>query len=260
MRNRTKEIYNLLVKQGEATVSELAKVFNVTEKTIRIDLQKLEDSQLVVRTYGGASLSKRDSSIYPSYHYDKNFHVAKIEIGIKAQDFIKPYSTIALDDGTTNLEIVKHIKCAPVNIITNDFAIAQEASKNQNIHIFFIGGNVRSNSDRLHTFLSSAEDVKQIKKMQADICFLGTNSISPKDGFMIFNDHVKSLKEVFMKIGKKTIVVANAVKFDKSSFITFANFKKIDTVITDSSFNKYNAIQYNKKGLNIIIADKYKGE
>lgn len=259
MINRVQEIYKICLDRKSVSVDELARQFNVTEKTIRIDLQTLEDSGLVRRVYGGAFLIEKGSSIYPGEAYNETSSIEKKEIGICAQQFIKPYSTIILDAGTTNLEIVKNIGDITVNVITNDLVIANYLTTRPNVNTYLIGGMINSEFNIMSTHSLDTKDYDRIKALHADVFFTGTNSINTKSGFMVFNEKVVELKKTLMSISDKTIVAADSRKFDKSSFVRFASFKEISTVITDSSFNQYLLPVYNRSGLEIIIADKYKG-
>lgn len=260
MKKRLQDIYRTIKEQGNVKVSYLADFYHVTEKTIRIDLQKLEDSGLIVRTHGGGKLASETSPIYPGEEYNKSSTIEKEAIGIKALEFIKPYDTIIFDDGTTNFAIAKRLGDFPLTVITNDLRIAENLSHKKNISMYLVGGTITGEFGTVHTFVDTDQEIDLLKNLQADIFFVGTNSINDNDGFMVFNNRVKNLKKVFMSIAKQTICCAAANKFDKASFVKFANFKDIPTVITDSSFNMYNLDRYSKHGLKIIIADKLENE
>lgn len=259
MKNRVRDIYRIIKEKGSVQVSDLAKYYGVTEKTIRLNLQQLEDSGLIVRNYGGAILTNTESAIFPGINYNVRASVEKEEIAIKAQEFIKPYSTIIFDEGTTNQEIVKRIEDIPLTIITNDFAIANLIKSKNNISSYFVGGTVAHQHGNYYSLIQTKQEFDLLKYLKADIYFVGTNSIN-ENGFMIFNENVKNMKREFMSIAKTSIGVADSVKFNKASFIRFANFEEISRVITDSSFNAHNIIRYKRYGLEVIVADKIEKE
>ena len=262
MKNRTFEIYETIKEHKFVTVEELAEKYKVTRKTIRIDLTLLEDAKLISRTHGGAMLNDNVSDIFPGGYYNSRSSRQKQEIAHKALEFIKPGSTIILDDGTTNQAIAKVLPDKPLTVITNDFYTSMFLSSKPAITTYFIGGKVRdtfgTNINSSQTGEYTVREIGLIKQLEADIFFVGTNAINPTNGFMVFNEFVLSGKNAFRSIAKRTICVADAGKFDKAGFYRFASFKDINTVITDSTFNKYRTVQYAKKGLNIIIADPIK--
>ena len=260
MKNRQSSIYQIIQNESIVYVNDLAKRFNVTKKTIRIDLQNLEDAGLIDRNYGGATLAIQKSSIFPGPSYNAGFIKQKYEIAKKSLEFIKPNQIIILDDGTTNQTIARLLPDIPLTIITNDLIVAYELRKKMNINTYIVGGTVFRTGSSFHTILSSDKSKDYLRQLDIDLCFIGTNSINNKNGFMVFNDFVCHSKRFYISIAKKSIVVADARKFDKSSFYKFADFKEISTVITDSSFNPYNVKSYAKNGLQIIIADKEEGD
>ena len=60
---RKNEILAILQKEQRVLVSELSRRYEVTDETIRRDLEKLELEGYVKRTYGGAVLNKNTNLI-----------------------------------------------------------------------------------------------------------------------------------------------------------------------------------------------------
>ena len=92
-------------------MSKLSGKFEVTEETIRRDLEKLEKEGLVTRTYGGAILNsnvKNDEIQFPK-RIKKNKGLKK-EIALKVLKYITPGITLASDSSTTVLELLNLIK------------------------------------------------------------------------------------------------------------------------------------------------------
>ena len=52
--SRRDKIMDLLREDGSAKVLNLARLFKVTEVTVRQDLEKLEKDGLIIREHGGA--------------------------------------------------------------------------------------------------------------------------------------------------------------------------------------------------------------
>src|SRR6185437_11209460 len=107
----------VLLAQKEVTVAELSERLNVTGKTIREDLAKLEEKGLLQRVHGGAMLAQADqlgilSTKNPiSRHSGEKTGVAATAIGL-----IEPNDVIALDGGTTTLEIAKKLSNEPLTV------------------------------------------------------------------------------------------------------------------------------------------------
>ena len=106
---RREKIIEFLQEDGSAKVVDLAKLFKVTEVTVRQDLEKLEKQGLIVREHGGAFLKNMEDHV-------KNFslvHQENLEkkemIALKCLDFIESGDTIILDSGSTTTEIAKKL-------------------------------------------------------------------------------------------------------------------------------------------------------
>ena len=105
--HRREKIFDLLQEDGSAKVVELAKIFKVTEPTIRQDLEKLEKEGLVIREHGGAYLKNVDTNVRSfSLAHQENLD-KKALIAQKCLEFIEPGDTIILDSGSTTTEIAK---------------------------------------------------------------------------------------------------------------------------------------------------------
>eukprot|EP01137_Pigoraptor_chileana_P010468 Opistho-2@60171 len=108
---RREKILDLLKEDGLAKVTDLARLFKVTEVTIRQDLEKLEKDDLVIREHGGAYLKNIEDHVreFTVAHNDLNVQ-QKEKIALKCLEFISSGDTIILDSGSTVTEIAKKLK------------------------------------------------------------------------------------------------------------------------------------------------------
>src|SRR6516165_6990764 len=108
--HRRDKILELIQDDCSAKVLDLAKLFKVTEVTIRQDLEKLDKEGLVVREHGGAFLKDvqnqvKGFTLTHQENLDKKEMIAK-----KALEFIDSGDTIILDSGSTTTEIAKKLR------------------------------------------------------------------------------------------------------------------------------------------------------
>ena len=109
--HRRDKILELLKEDGSAKVINLAKIFKVTEVTIRQDLEKLEKDGMLIREHGGAFLKNIKDQV-SSFSVANHDNIDKKElIANKCLEFIENGDTIILDSGSTTTEIAKKIKC-----------------------------------------------------------------------------------------------------------------------------------------------------
>src|ERR1043165_6820646 len=118
--SRRKKILEHIKESGEVLVSSLSREFDVSEVTIRNDLEHLERKNLLVRARGGAIHTENHVGIDQRITEKNKIHaVEKAAIGKLASSLINDGDTIIVDSGTTTAEIVKHLdRVKHVNVIT----------------------------------------------------------------------------------------------------------------------------------------------
>lgn len=144
-RNKIKEI--LFFQERSVKVSDLVREFNVSEETIRRDLNQLEQEGLIVKNYGGAILADdlqlAMSHIPPLQQRKFEHYEEKDAIGKRAAELVVEEQIVILDSGSTTWCVAKHLKPTPrLIIVTNGINIADECSSSEDASIFLIGGQL----------------------------------------------------------------------------------------------------------------------
>lgn len=251
-KDRLNTILELTKTGDEISVDYLANILNVTPKTIRLDLTKLEDAGVIRRTYGGViGIQPKNDILYPTIGYKGRMVSEKKEIAKKALNLIKPYSTICLDDGSTTLELARMLGDFPLNVITHDISIVTELGNKPNIHLVVVGGIV-TKSEIGGLIVHGDDAVKMIKRYNADLAFLGTACVDCKGGYSIYQLGHKDVKRAYISISSKAICLADSNKFNQIGFTKFASPSEIKTIITDNSIKKDTYTIYTRKGFEIL--------
>jgi DeoR/GlpR family transcriptional regulator of sugar metabolism len=107
---RREKILELLKEDGSAKVADLARLFKVTEVTIRQDLEKLEAEDLIIKEHGGAYLKNVEDQVKSFSLIHQDNLDKKEKIAEKCLEYIESGDTIILDSGSTTTEIAKKIK------------------------------------------------------------------------------------------------------------------------------------------------------
>jgi DeoR/GlpR family transcriptional regulator of sugar metabolism len=199
--------------------------------TIRRDFKKLSEKGLVVRTHGG--ILTKENFVYSSSNAErKTKNIAqKKAIGRKAAECISDSEIIAIDGGTTTIEVLEHVKDRHhLSIITYTLDIANETAKYPNITTIIIGGML---IERTHNIVGP-EAVAMIKKMHADTLFLATEAIDLKRGLMAPNSMDVEVKQALIEISERIILLADSSKINKYSLASFSPLEKVTTFITDA--------------------------
>ena len=254
---RRRQILEYVVKYGSISIPVLCETFGVSEMTARRDLRALDQEGTLRRVHGGA-LSSMGRSYEPPYNLrtTKNL-VAKQAIGRKAAELVYDGDSIALDVGTTTLEVARALhKHTNLTIITYSLTIANEIistfSLENKVRLILTGGIVR------HGELSMIGDqpVSFFRDYYVDKAFLGVGGLSLEAGLTEFNLEDALVKKALVKSAKEKIVVADSDKFGQVAFSKICYLASIDKIITDRKAPQRMVNEYRDLGIEVILADE----
>ena len=147
---RQKYIKELAQKEKSVKVIDLSKLFDVTEETIRRDLEKIEKEGIIKRTYGGAiyiESSGKDIEDTPFSMRIKENTGSKQKIAMAVSDMLNNGEVIMLDSSTTCLEVAKNIgQNKTLTVVTNSISILTELSAYEDLNVVSTGGILRNKS------------------------------------------------------------------------------------------------------------------
>jgi DeoR/GlpR family transcriptional regulator of sugar metabolism len=227
---RRQAIFEILEEKGSVTVVELSKQFDVSEETIRRDLTKMESSGLLQKTYGGAFLN---AGMHLEVPVDMRVHTyveGKHVIGALSARLIHNGDTIFLDASTTAVHIAESILDKKnVIVITNALKVAEALAKAPGIKTICTGGTLRPTS--LTTVGKVAE--MAVGNYFADKAFICCDGIHRTHGITDANEKEAEVRKQMIRQAESTILVVDATKFDKTSFVHMADFQEFDALVTD---------------------------
>lgn len=217
--------------EGRVIVSEMSREFNVSEETIRRDLERLEDEGHVTKTYGGAVLNDKSSIDLP-FNVRRTVNVqGKQAVARLVSDIVEDGDNIILDASTTAVMICKHIKEKKrITVITNSIENMLELSDAEGFKIISTGGRLEHSS----MALEGMRVTEIISDYNADKLFLSCKGIDMEKGIMDGNDEVACIKQAMLGAASKRYLTIDSSKFDRVTFSRIAGFDRIDAVITDT--------------------------
>jgi DeoR family fructose operon transcriptional repressor len=232
---RKERILELLEENSKILVPELSELFEVSQVTIRGYLRELESEGKLRRTHGGAIPVGKSAYEQDSLHKSVANIAEKQRIAQAAAASIEDGDTIALDTGTTVLELAKAITARrQLSIVTNDLKIAAYLEDNSDATVIVIGGTLR----RGFHCTTGPMALTAFKDINVDTAFLGANGFSLEHGFSTPNADHAEIKKALMRMAARRIVLMDSSKIGKISFISFASLHDVDKLITDSGIGK----------------------
>lgn len=231
---RRKEIMEKLKKDHRVLVSELSDLFNVTEETIRRDLDKLESEDLIRRNYGGAVLNDYISEDLSFLRRSAINSKEKELIAQKAMNFINDNSSIMMDSSTTGLALLNRLRIrSNITIITNSIRLAYDFTNSQ-FHIISTGGSLRAKSFAL----TGSVTCNTLKNYYVDFAILSCKGIDIDKGVMESNEEESIVKQIMIEQAQKVILLVDHSKFNKVSFAKTCDFSSISILVTDTAPSK----------------------
>ncbi len=249
---RKEKILEMLKEDGSAKVVELARIFKVTEVTIRQDLEKLEAEGLIIREHGGAFLKNVADQVQSFSLANQDNLDKKAIIAQKCLDFIEEGDTIILDSGSTTSEIAKLLRgYKNLTIITNALNIALILGVEPNIEVIMTGGEFKSPT----LSLTGQKTADFFKGLNVQKLFLATAGISLKSGLTYPSISDLVVKKAMIDAAETTYLVADSTKIGKSALASLGALSLIDYIITDAGIEEKHKQVFKDNEIELIIAN-----
>ncbi|WNQ09540.1 DeoR/GlpR family DNA-binding transcription regulator [Paenibacillus aurantius] len=226
LNDRQQVIMDRLEAEGEIRLHDLKEMFEVTEMTIRRDLEKLEQAGLLRRTFGGAIRAGTDIALK-----DRTGVMAeeKARIGRKAASLILPGDCLFIDGGSTTFELVRALKPGlDITVVTNALNIANELQTKRIAAIVSGGMILEATSTLIGPFAESL-----VESMAFSRVFLGSTGVSPQHGFSNSNMYETEIKKAAIRKASEVNILLDHSKFGGADLFSFARLDDVQRVITD---------------------------
>ncbi|WP_182103574.1 DeoR/GlpR family DNA-binding transcription regulator [Niallia taxi] len=227
---RRRKIVELVNERLSIRVSELSDIFSVTEETIRRDLEKLEQDQLLSRSHGGAVSIEKEATDVPFVVREITNSDEKKAIAAEAVKWIEPGEQIVLDASTTAWYMAQELPDMPLTVITNSIKVALELSKKEQIKVISTGGMLLANSLSYVGPLSE----RSLDSYYVNKLFLSCKGVH-LSGLSDSNEWQAILKKKMMDIASQVILLADSSKFGVKTFAHISELPRIHHVISDSN-------------------------
>lgn len=245
---RKMRIIEYVRQNRTATISALAKEFNVHEATIRRDLAEIEQNGILKRTHGGVVMEQWTHD-EPSFMERTTLNLdQKMRIGKMAASLVEDGESIILDSGTTTLHIARNlIHHTDITVVTNDMNVAAELRDASRIKVILTGGELYPSS----YFLNGMFTDHALRSLHVEKSFMGTTALHPQYGLMHPDAQVVPAKQEMIQAAGEIIVVADDSKIGKLSLHSVAPNSSIHTLVTGKEASEYDLQPFRDIGITI---------
>ncbi len=251
---RRQSLIDTLRKQPGLRVPELARVLDVSEGTVRNDLNALEQQGVLVRVHGGAVLNQQDQFQDASFarRYQQNA-AAKLAIARAAAVLVNNGDSILMDASSTAYYFAKALaERRRLRVMTNGFEIARELAQNTTNMVILIGGVVNNESSSVTGLLS--EHI--IEELHIQKAFLSCSGFSLERGMTEVHLAEAQLKRKVIESSQQLYALVDSTKFGKEDLTSFARPQKINRLFTDSHLSPEWAERLKQAGIEFTICEE----
>jgi DeoR family deoxyribose operon repressor len=240
--------------QGVSSIRELADRLEVSEMTIRRDLELLARDNVVRLVHAGAVLVSAEVST-PRYSLSEaGAHMAeeKRRIGRKAASLIRPQDIVIVDSGSTTECLVNAIPDGiPLTLICFSLNVLVAAHRNKECRIVFAGGALHENT----LMFESPEGAQLIRRYRANKAFLSASGVNERLGVTCANAYEVETKQAAIASSLERILVADSSKFGRIHPSHFAELRDFSTLVTDAGLPAESAEFLRANGIELLIAE-----
>lgn len=232
---RRQTLLELLKKQPGLRVPEIAGTLDVSEGTVRNDLNALEIDGKLRRVHGGAVLYEEDPFQNNSFvrRYKQNV-AAKSAIARQAATLVKDNDSILLDASSTAYYLARALSGRnKLRVMTNGFEVAREMARNTSNTVILVGGVVENDSSSVTGLLSE----QIIAEMHIEKAFFSCSGFSLQRGMTEVRLGEAQLKRKAIGSSRQVFGLIDSSKFGKEDLTFFARLAQITHIFTDSGIS-----------------------
>jgi DeoR/GlpR family transcriptional regulator of sugar metabolism len=236
------------------TVRELRDVFDLSEVSIRRDLDYLARQGLIRRVRGGASANPRTASANLIERRLLYNTAAKRAIAREAVTLIGSGETVLLDSGTTVLEVARALPSilsdeTTLTVVTRSLMIALELRSARNIRLIVLGGLYANDFD---TF-AGVQVERALEGIHVDRLLIGADGVDPKRGLTTDNLVEVPLFRHMAQAASQIVVTADSSKVGGGGLQSILSFDEIDVFVTDIGFPEAARATMRSAGVDVVL-------
>ena len=228
LNERQNEILRILKEKKKANVGNLAKLFYVSEATVRRDLSEMHGMGLIERSHGGALLPENSEEISIFFRMEKNAQ-EKERVATKALPHIPPFKSVFIDSSSTVLALAERMDFSHKTVVTNNLQTAIQLSKKPNVTLVMLGGMVQYNT----ISATGSWTARQMEDFAFDLVISSCAAVIGNEAFERSLDQ-KEIKRAAFKRCKKKILVVDHTKFSAHGTYRLSALSDYDLVVTDT--------------------------
>jgi DeoR/GlpR family transcriptional regulator of sugar metabolism len=248
---RRARMLDVIRQQGFVSIPELRDSLEVSESTIRRDLESLEESGEARRTHGGVFYTGSVTTVrqFQRGNPSDGAWDKKRAIALEAAKLVSDHDTVLLDGGSTTYELAKQLVGRPLQIVTNSLPVANLFSASDSVDLVILGGAIHNRTGVTHGPFTD----QMLETINVQKAFLSVAGVNEK-GFYNSNLLLVETERCMMRSADRTIIVADSTKFGRSSLARMLEWNQVDTLVVDEDLSTLWRDRIDELDTNLILA------
>jgi DeoR/GlpR family transcriptional regulator of sugar metabolism len=248
--DRHAKILEVLERDGRVSVSDFSARMDVSEMTVRRDLQVLEERGALARVHGGAVPVQSRSYEPPFAVRALRNPEGKRRIGEAAAALLADGETVVLDAGTTMLEVARALKGRELRVLAVNLRVAAVLADEPGISLMVSGGAVRQGEQSLVGPLAE----RAFADLAFDTLVLAVGGVDPEIGITDYRLEDASLKRAALASARRCVVVADSDKLGQVAFARTCPLADVDVLVTDGGAPAAMVAELRDAGVEVVVA------
>jgi DeoR/GlpR family transcriptional regulator of sugar metabolism len=246
---RRQRVLDLVSKRGFVALAELTQAIDVSESTLRRDLDYWKKKGLLKRTHGGA-IYKGDGAGLPALEERSGSQTEeKQEVARAAAARVRDGDTVLLDGGTTTLEVARLLVGRPVQVVTNSLPVANLFATRRDTDVVLLGGYVYPRTGVALGPLT----VRMMQDIHVQQLIMSVGGIT-EAGLFNSNLLLVETERQMMRCADEVVVVADHTKVGRSALAFLCELAVIDTLIVDGRLSADQRALLERTDVRVLIA------
>ena len=257
---RQSRLKDLLARRGMSDLDSLSSELQVSQSTIRRDVESLEKSGLVRRTHGGviwvgdrsAGSGSGSNGVRP-YAFDQRMDYqadAKRQIARAAAGLVRPGQTIILDGGTTTFYLARELLGQPMQLVTNSLPIANLFINDENVELVLVGGLLYP---RYGVLLGPMAE-HELGNIHAQTLFISVAGVHEGS---LYNQNLLLVQAErrMMEKAQQVVLLVDSDKFGQQALARLGGLDEVDVVVTDAALSREQRDRVTAAGVRLVVAE-----
>ena len=250
---RRQKVIDMVTHQGFCTITELATAMEVSEMTVRRDLELLTADDQVRKVHGGVTVLTQEV-LNPSDFTARATEMASAKEAVArvALNYVMPGSTICIDSGTTGLELARALPSGRgITVVTHSVPVITALMTRPGTRVRVMGGDLHPETQDF----AGETTIAAIKEQNFDVLFLAAGGLNER-GVFCASDHEALVKRALIEAAQRIVLIADSGKFNGPAMVRVCGLESVHQAIVDDRITPEHAAVLRGAGVPLTIASE----